>query len=127
MDGSLSQGSTALHLRTAANGGVAVQDQSPSQWMYTNLITENCELLVPLPDSEPMAALRLSMGRVNGLKMRWSQLRLGYFWGGDNEVTSRINANDFSASGHIAGADHGQVMTGALNRLPERLALSTVR
>lgn len=79
--------------------------------MYTNVITENCQLFVPLPDDK----LSTSVGREippaieNGLNITWSKLRLGQYWGGDGECCVQFNTDELSASGHVDGNLHGQV------------------
>ena len=85
-----------------------MQDLSPDQWMYANIITHNCQLFVPLPDDSPMGSMRQTPLIENGLNFTWSTLRLGQFWGGDNECTTRFNADELSASGHVDGSLHGQ-------------------
>jgi len=91
--------------------------------MYTNVITENCQLFFPLPEEcEPPSSSRASISGVfgraprelppaieNGLNFTWRRLRLGQYWGGDGECCLQFNAEELSASGHVDGNLHGQV------------------
>lgn len=85
------------------------QDLSPDQWMYANIITNDCQLFVPLPDGSSEGSVRMPWGLENGLNFTWRRLRLGRFWGGDGECTMRFNADDLSAAGHVNGSLHGVV------------------
>ena len=86
-----------------------LQDLSPEQWMYANVITLDCQLFMPLPDDSPMGSMRLPQGPENGLNFTWRKLRLARFWGGDGETTLRFDADDLSAAGHVNGSLHGCV------------------
>lgn len=80
--------------------------------MYANIICENCQLFFPLPREGSLAAplaREQSEGVENGLNFTWDKLRLGQFWGGDGESTTKFNADQLSASGHVDGSLHGQV------------------
>lgn len=79
--------------------------------MYTNVIAENCQLFVPLPEETTglQPARRDTEAIENGLNITWTKLRLGQYWGGDNECCVQFNTEELSASGHVDGNLHGQV------------------
>ena len=79
--------------------------------MYTNVITENCQLFVPLPDDKASTQVGRGIPPAieNGLNITWSKLRLGQYWGGDDECCIQFNTDELSASGHVDGNLHGQV------------------
>ena len=79
--------------------------------MYTNVITENCQLFVPLPDETPQTDFgrQIPPAIENGLNITWAKLRLGQYWGGDGECCVQFNTEELSASGHVDGNLHGQV------------------
>lgn len=78
--------------------------------MYTNVISENCQLFVPLPEetfsSDP--GRQIPPAIENGVNVTWTKLRLGQYWGGDNECCIQFNAEELSVSGHVNGNLHGQ-------------------
>ncbi|KAK9808775.1 hypothetical protein WJX72_003363 [[Myrmecia] bisecta] len=76
------------------------QMAGPGNWMYINVILEDSELMLPLPDAGGRSHRREAGGRSalsKGLLLRWHQLRVGYFWGGDGEGMLRVNANEMAA------------------------------
>ena len=89
-----------------------MQDLSPDEWMYANIICENCQLFFPLPKGGNVPAsscIDEMKGVENGLNFTWDRLRLGQFWGGDGECITKFDADQLSASGHVDGSLHGQV------------------
>lgn len=78
--------------------------------MYTNIISENCQLFVPLPEEVPAADFgrQIPPAIENGLNITWTKLRLGQYWGGDGECCTQFNTEELSASGHVNGNLHGQ-------------------
>ena len=69
--------------------------------MFANIVARDCKMWVPLPGAPGCPE--------NGLNLSWRSLRAGYFWGGDGECITRIDADRLAASGHVSGSPHGQV------------------
>ena len=89
-----------------------LQDEAPDEWMYANIICESCQLFFPLPKEGSLAVPReQDQSAENGLNFTWEKLRLGQFWGGDGECNTKFNADQLSASGHVHGSLHGQVIS----------------
>ena len=89
-----------------------LQDEAPDEWMYANIICESCQLFFPLPKEGSLAvplAREQAEGDENGLNFTWEKLRLGQFWGGDGECTTKFNADQLTDSGQVDGSLHGQV------------------
>ncbi len=85
-----------------------LQDYQPGNWMYFNVILEDCELGIPVLDSvKPSRGTQASKFR--GLALTWEQLRVGYFFGGDGEVALRVNAHQLSAASRLPDVSGPQV------------------
>ena len=69
-----------------------LQDPTNYQWMYCNLVMEASHLFLPLADPQQEA----SAGS-QGLFLEWQQFRAGYFFGGDGQYITRLNAFDLGA------------------------------
>lgn len=87
--------------------------------MYINLLIENSHLFMPLLD-ETLTGEVASQDVHPGLGLNWSQLRLGYFYGGDGECILRFNAHDLAAVGRLRNAQQ-QVLGQMLCRSPQML------
>lgn len=71
--------------------------------MYINVILERSEFLLPnahAPEQHcaPTASMTV---KDTGILTAWDGLRIGYFWGGNNETLLRINASDLSTVCHV--------------------------
>ena len=96
-----------------------LQDYQPGNWMYFNVILEDCELGIPVVDSgKPSRGTQAS--RFRGLALTWEQLRVGYFFGGDGEVALRVNAHQLSAASRLPDVSGPQVKP-QLSALPMHL------
>ena len=62
--------------------------------MYINLVLEGSQLSMPMLDP----GVEHSAGSpCPGLFLEWNQFRVGYFFGGDGQVLTRLNAFDLAA------------------------------
>ena len=86
---------------------LCAQPENGSQWMYINVLVENSHLFVPLQD-ETLPGDLPAHDVHPGLGFNWSQLRMGYFYGGDNECVLRFNAHELAALGRLRNG-HQQV------------------
>ena len=66
--------------------------------MYINLVLEGSQLSMPLleaPSERPAGSATHGNGNghsLPGLFLEWNQLRVGYFFGGDGQCLTRLNA-----------------------------------
>ena len=67
--------------------------------MYINVLVEKSNLFFPLPDE--VVTDHAPEEAMPGLCYNWSQLRLGYFYGGDGDCVLRFNAHDLAAVGRL--------------------------
>lgn len=76
--------------------------------MYCNVIMQNSQLLIPVPDAYQATAAPSNSPK--GLLFQWASLRLGYFFGGDGECLFRVNADKLSAVAQLPGSQDPQVL-----------------
>ncbi|KAK9852808.1 hypothetical protein WJX84_011225 [Apatococcus fuscideae] len=76
------------------------------QWMYCNVIMQNSQLLLPVPDAFQASAAPSNGPK--GLLFQWDSLRLGYFFGGDGECLFRVNADKLAAVAQLPGSQDPQ-------------------
>ena len=88
--------------------GLQAAGAQGKQWMYCNVIMQNSQLMIPLPDAAALPE-RSPTAPAKGLMFQWSSLRLGYFFGGDNESLFRVNADKLSAVAQLPGVSDPQV------------------
>ena len=81
--------------------------------MYINVILEKSELLLPKPRAPEQHGAQPGafMAEDTGILTAWDGLRIGYFWGGNNETVLRINASDISAVCHVPTMQQPQACT----------------
>ena len=91
------------------NGLVDMQDMGPNNWFYINVMLDNSELFVPLPDQLDGEVEHALNSKLRGVALRWTQLRVGYFFGGDGEKILRVNAHELSMIGRLPEVVHSQV------------------
>ncbi|KAL3144165.1 hypothetical protein ABBQ32_003949 [Trebouxia sp. C0010 RCD-2024] len=77
------------------------QDMGPNNWFYINVVLDNSELFIPLPDQSNGEVEHALNSKLRGVALRWDQLRVGYFFGGDGEKILRLNAHEFSMIGRL--------------------------
>lgn len=97
------------------SGFVDMQDMGPNNWFYINVMLDNSELFVPLPDQLDGEVEHALNSKLRGVALRWEQLRVGYFFGGDGEKILRLNAHELSMVGRLPEVVQSQVS-------PSRLA-----
>ena len=81
----------------------------PNNWFYFNVMLDNSELFVPLPDQLDGEVEHALNSKLRGVALRWEQLRVGYFFGGDGEKILRVNAHELSMTGRLPDVVHSQV------------------
>lgn len=81
----------------------------PNNWFYINVMLDNSELFVPLPDQLDGEVEHALNSKLRGVALRWEQLRVGYFFGGDGEKILRVNAHELSMIGRLPEVVHSQV------------------
>ncbi len=86
-----------------------MQDMGPNNWFYINVMLDNSELFVPLPDQLDGEVEHALNSKLRGVALRWEQLRVGYFFGGDGEKILRVNAHELSMIGRLPEVVHSQV------------------
>ena len=91
------------------NGFVDMQDMGPNNWFYINVMLDNSELFVPLPDQLDGEVEHALNSKLRGVALRWEQLRVGYFFGGDGEKILRVNAHELSMIGRLPEVVQSQV------------------
>ncbi|DBA93880.1 TPA: hypothetical protein ACH3X3_013925 [Trebouxia sp. C0006] len=77
------------------------EDMGPNNWFYFNIMLDNSELFVPLPDQLDGEVEHALNSKLRGVALRWEQLRVGYFFGGDGEKILRVNAHELSMIGRL--------------------------
>ncbi|KAL0042783.1 hypothetical protein WJX79_011021 [Trebouxia sp. C0005] len=77
------------------------EDMGPNNWFYINVMLDNSELFVPLPDQLDGEVEHALNSKLRGVALRWEQLRVGYFFGGDGEKILRLNAHELSMVGRL--------------------------
>lgn len=87
----------------------ALQDMGPNNWFYINVMLDNSELFIPLPDQMSGEVEHALNSKLRGVALRWEQLRVGYFFGGDGEKILRLNAHELSMIGRLPEVVHSQV------------------
>ena len=85
------------------------QDMGPNNWFYLNVMLDNSELFVPLPDQLDGEVEHALNSKLRGVALRWEQLRVGYFFGGDGEKILRVNAHELSMFGRLPEVVQSQV------------------
>jgi len=88
---------------------VILQDMGLNNWFYINVMLDNSELFVPLPDQLNGEVEHALNSKLRGVALRWEQLRVGYFFGGDGEKILRLNAHELSMIGRLPEVVHSQV------------------
>ena len=88
---------------------LSLQDMGPNNWFYINVVLDNSELFIPLPDQSSDEVEHALNSKLRGVALRWDQLRVGYFFGGDQEKILRLNAHEFSMIGRLIEVVHSQV------------------
>ena len=86
-----------------------MQDMGPNNWFYFNIMLDNSELFVPLPDQLDGEVEHALNSKLRGVALRWEQLRVGYFFGGDGEKILRVNAHELSMIGRLPEVVNSQV------------------
>lgn len=86
-----------------------MQDMGPNNWFYLNVMLDNSELFVPLPDQLDGEVEHALNSKLRGVALRWEQLRVGYFFGGDGEKILRVNAHELSMFGRLPEVVQSQV------------------
>ena len=81
----------------------------PNNWFYINVMLDNSELFIPLPDQLSSEVEHALNSKLRGVALRWEQLRVGYFFGGDGEKILRLNAHELSMIGRLPEVVHSQV------------------
>lgn len=81
----------------------------PNNWFYINVMLDNSELFIPLPDQLSGEVEHALNSKLRGVALRWEQLRVGYFFGGDGEKILRLNAHELSMIGRLPEVVHSQV------------------
>jgi len=99
-----------------------MQDMGPNNWFYFNIMLDNSELFVPLPDQLDGEVEHALNSKLRGVALRWEQLRVGYFFGGDGEKILRVNAHELSMIGRLPEVVQSQV---SLSRLAHRDTLAS--
>ena len=95
----------------------------PNNWFYMNVMLDNSELFVPLPDQLDGGVEHALNSKLRGVALRWEQLRVGYFFGGDGEKILRVNAHELSMIGRLPEVVHSQVSLKPADK-PDTLAAS---
>lgn len=85
------------------------QDMGPNNWFYINVMLDHSELFIPLPEQSSEDVSHALNSKLRGVALRWDQLRVGYFFGGDGEKILRVNAHDLSMIGRLPEVVHSQV------------------
>lgn len=81
----------------------------PDPWMYVNVILEDNELLIPLPEDATMDYTLETHNSYRGLRLSWPAFRMGYFWGGDGEVVLRVDVRELGVQARLDGQGSCQV------------------
>ncbi|CAD7705163.1 unnamed protein product [Ostreobium quekettii] len=78
---------------------------APDNWFYINVVLSKSEVFVPVgPEWRRPRALASRQGG-QGLKLSWDSLRVGYYWGGDQETTVRVDSQGLQGSVAGSGAE----------------------
>lgn len=86
-----------------------MQDLGPNNWFYINVMLDHSELFIPLPEQSSGELEQALNSKLRGVALRWDQLRVGYFFGGDGEKILRVNAHELSMIGRLPEVVHSQV------------------
>ena len=70
---------------------------------------DHSELFIPLPEQSSGEVDHALNSKLRGVALRWDQLRVGYFFGGDGEKILRVNAHELSMIGRLPEVVHSQV------------------
>ena len=79
---------------------------------------DHSELFIPLPEQSNGEVEHALNSKLRGVALRWDQLRVGYFFGGDGEKILRVNAHELSMIGRLPEVVHSQVRLCACSTLP---------